>query len=65
MSSKGVAFMEWLELQRIVSLQEAARLAGCSQDTLRRNHRDKIVKVSDRRQGMRIKDALMLSTETS
>ena len=47
-----------IEMQRIVPLKEAARLAGCSADTLKRNHRDKIVQISDRRIGMRIRDAL-------
>jgi hypothetical protein len=50
-----------LELERIVSLQEASRLSSESVDTLRRRHRDKIIQLSPRRQGMRVKHALMLS----
>jgi hypothetical protein len=49
-----------IELQRIVPLDEAARLRSTSQDTLKRNEPDKIIKVSPRREGMRIKHALML-----
>ena len=49
-----------IEMARIVSLKTAARLAGCSVDTLKRNRRDKIVQRSNRRVGMRIRDALQL-----
>ena len=49
-----------IELNRIVSLKEAAKLAGVSEDTLRRKHSDKILQVSERRQGMRTGHALML-----
>jgi hypothetical protein len=51
----------WLELQRIVTLAEGARLAGVSLDTLKRRHGDKIIKLSPRRRGIRIGDALHLS----
>lgn len=49
-----------LRLQQIVPLKEAARLRGVSEDTLRRHHADKIVKLSPRRTGMRLGDALMI-----
>jgi hypothetical protein len=52
-----------IELERIVSLQEAARLRDVSIDTLRRRHRDQIIQISPRRQGMRLRDALMLTNE--
>jgi hypothetical protein len=52
---------DWLELQRIVSLQEAARLSGLSPDTMKRRHADKIITLSPRRLGMRVRDALMLN----
>jgi hypothetical protein len=50
-----------VELLRIVSLQEAARLSAMSPDTLKRRHADKIITLSPRRLGMRVRDALMLS----
>jgi hypothetical protein len=50
-----------IELERILSLDEAAQLASVSSDTLKRNHRDKLVRLSPRRLGMRVRDALMLS----
>jgi hypothetical protein len=49
-----------LELLRIAEMPEAARLAGVSGDTLKREHSDKIVKISRRREGMRVAHALML-----
>jgi len=53
----------WLELQRIVNLQEASRLSGMSPDTLKRRHSERIIQLSPRRLGMRVKDALQLGTE--
>ena len=49
-----------LELNRIVSLDEAAHLRGTSPDTLERNEPDKIIALSPRRKGMRVKHALLL-----
>jgi hypothetical protein len=50
-----------LELERIVPLSEATRLSSVSEDTLLRHHRDKLVRMSPRRYGIRIRDALFLS----
>jgi hypothetical protein len=49
------------ELDRIVSLQQAQKISSLSPDTLKRNHPDKLVRLSPRRIGMRLRDALMLS----
>jgi hypothetical protein len=54
----------WIELQRIISLSEAAQLSGISIDTIKRRHADKIIELSPRRRGMRMRNALMLSEET-
>jgi hypothetical protein len=56
---------ENLKLQRIVPLKEAAELRGCSEDTIKRHHPDKIIKVSARRLGMRLADALMLGADSA
>ena len=48
------------ELNRVVSLREAARLMSVSPDTLRRRYPEKILRLSERRQGMRLRDALLL-----
>jgi hypothetical protein len=54
-----------LALARIVTLREASQLAGVSEDTLRRRHGTKIIRLSPRRLGMRLKDALFLSDENT
>jgi hypothetical protein len=54
----------FVELERIVSLAEAARLRGVSIRTLQRNDSDKLIQLSPRRRGMRVRDALVLSCES-
>jgi hypothetical protein len=51
-----------VERLRIVTLAEAARLSGISEDGLRRHHPEKLIRLSPRRVGMRVGDALMLSS---
>jgi hypothetical protein len=53
--------LKWIELQRIAPLSEAARLSGLSIDSLKRHHRTKFIQLSERRFGMRVRDALMLA----
>jgi hypothetical protein len=50
-----------LELLRIVEMPEAERLSSLSEDTLLREHRDKVIPLSKRRNGMRVGHALMLA----
>jgi hypothetical protein len=50
-----------LELNRIVRMSEAARLSGLSEDSLKRNHSDKIMQLGPRAIGMRVGHALQLS----
>jgi hypothetical protein len=52
----------WLELERVLPLPEAARLTNLSDDTLRRRHADKIVQLSPRRIGMKVRDALAIGS---
>jgi hypothetical protein len=54
-----------VELNRIVPMDEAAKLSSLSEDTLRREHGDKIVHLSPRRDGMRVGHALMLKPKKS
>ena len=54
-----------LALVRIVCLREAAQLAGCSEDTLKRRHPEKIIRLSPRRLGMRVRDALFLTDDNT
>ena len=54
-----------LDLERIVPLAEAARLRSVSEDTLRRHNSDKIIQLSPRRQGMRLRDALAIGKQAT
>jgi hypothetical protein len=53
-----------IDLLRIVDMPEAEHLSSLSEDTLVREHPDKIVKLSKRRNGMRVLHALMLNPNT-
>jgi len=53
-----------LELDRIISMQEAEDVSDLSADSWKRHHPDKIIKLSPRRRGMRLRDALMLRKST-
>ena len=53
-----------LELLRIVTMREAAALSGLSAATLARRHPEKIIRLSPRRKGMRLRDALLLPTQS-
>lgn len=55
-----LAMLPPLELLRIVEMTEAERLSSLSVDQLTREHSDKVVKLSKRRNGMRVAHALML-----
>ena len=50
-----------LELNRIARLAEASRLSGLSEDSLRRNHSDKIIRLGPRAIGMRVGHCLQLT----
>jgi hypothetical protein len=50
-----------LELERIAGMPEASHLSGLSEDSLRRHYPDKVIDLSPRRQGMRVRHALMLN----
>ena len=49
-----------LELDRIISMQEAEAVSSLSVDSWKRHHADKVVELSPRRLGVRLRDALML-----
>jgi hypothetical protein len=50
----------WLELERIMPIGEVAKLNNLSDDTIKRRHADKIVQLSPRRIGMKVRDALAI-----
>ena len=49
-----------LQLNSIVPLAEAVKLSGLSDDSWRRHYAHKFIRLSPRRFGVRLKDALML-----
>jgi hypothetical protein len=49
---------EWLERRRIITLPTASAITNLSEDTLRRRYRDRIKRLSPRRVGMSLGDAL-------
>jgi hypothetical protein len=49
-----------IELEKIVTLAEAAELAGLSEDGLRRHHSHLIRRLSPRRVGMKLRDVLSI-----
>jgi hypothetical protein len=51
---------EWRWLEGYGDMKESAELSSLSEDSLKRNHRDKIVRLSQRRLGMKRKHALSL-----
>jgi hypothetical protein len=59
-AAKPLPKMSPLELRRIMPLKEAAKFTGMSVDTLQRHHADKIRRLSPRRLGMRVADALQI-----
>ena len=61
MSAEPIALSPELERKKIIPLQQGAKLQNTSVDTLKRNHPDKIIKLSKRRLGIRLEHALMLS----
>jgi hypothetical protein len=60
LTNSSIKLSPELELERIVPLQEAAKLQSTSVDTIKRRHRDKIIELSPRRLGMKLKDALIM-----
>jgi hypothetical protein len=54
--------LKWpVQMLRIAPPPEAEKLAGADWDTLKRNYPDKVVKISPRREGMRVGHALRLA----
>jgi hypothetical protein len=52
------------EMERIVSVREAAQMCSLSTDTLRRRYASKFIRLSPRRIGMRVADVLAIGKPT-
>jgi hypothetical protein len=51
----------WLQLESVLRPPEVERITSLSWDTITRNHRDKVVDLSPRRVGTKLKDALAIA----
>jgi hypothetical protein len=56
---------ELLKRRRILPLHKVAELTSLSEETLKRNHPDKIKRLSSRRLGMSVADALAICQEVA
>jgi len=63
LTNRKVELRPDLELQRVISLRQAAEIRGVSADTLRRRFPQIIIKLSPRRVGVRLCDALNIPVE--
>jgi hypothetical protein len=63
--ARGRFTVSAFEMERVVSLNDAAMLSGLSRDTLRRNYPDLIRKLSPRRVGVRLKDVLAIGANNN
>jgi hypothetical protein len=48
------------ELDKIISLEQVEEVSTLSPDSIKRHHADKLIRLSPRRFGMRLRDALFL-----
>jgi hypothetical protein len=60
LAQPATQMLSGIEGERVVSLLEASRLSGVSVDTLRRRHSDKILRISTKRLGMKLRVVLSL-----
>jgi hypothetical protein len=61
MSTEKAERPTWLELERVLPMSEVEEITSLSVDSLNRHHKKKIVDLSPRRRGMRLKDALAIA----
>ncbi len=57
-ANREVRLSRELELESVVSVDQAARLKGVSRDTFKRTYAHLIRKISPRRNGVKLRDAL-------
>jgi hypothetical protein len=56
----GPAELSFIELNRIIPISEAAELSSLSCDGWYRHHRDKLIQLTEKRMGVRLRDALFI-----
>lgn len=52
----------WVELERVLTIAEATELTSLSEDTLRRRYADRIINISPKRRGIRLRDVLAINS---
>jgi hypothetical protein len=52
---------DWLALERVIPLLEVTEITSLSRDSLQRHHKDKIVDLSPRRRGMKMRHVLAIT----
>jgi hypothetical protein len=50
----------WLELERVLPLSAVTEITSLSHDSLIRHHKEKIVELSPRRRGMKLRNVLAI-----
>ena len=61
MSTEKAERPTWLELERVLELPEVEEITSLSVDSIKRHHRDKLVNLSPRRLGMKMRNALAIA----
>jgi hypothetical protein len=51
----------WLELESIEPMRKVEEITNLDRDTIKRRYSDRVVQLSDRRQGMKLKHALAIT----
>ena len=51
----------WLELNSVVPLSKVEKITSLDRDTIKRRYGDRVVQLSDKRQGMKLKHALAIA----
>ena len=52
----------WLELESVRKPPDIERITSLSWETIKRAHPNRIIKLSQRREGMKLKDALAIAS---
>jgi len=55
----------WLELESVKKMPVVEEITSLSADTIRRTYPEFIIKLSPRRDGMKLKDALAIANDTA
>jgi hypothetical protein len=61
MSTEKSGRPRWLELERVLPMSEVEEITSLSIDSINRHHKEKVVELSPRRRGMKLKDALAIA----